>query len=243
MRLTKPRCDGMPLYNSKRGISRPSNRRWHPVPSPQSSVFGRFYLRPAIPALPINGRPPPLTCPRPHPVPFRWAPLLGELRQSCRLPLAITARHRQENDDLVLLSEVQLAATCIWSNRDRSAPFLVCSSAASPILATTPHRRRTTPLDGTPNSGLQILPNMTDDGSSLDVEKHGTDSARSDDDASTSSSHPSPTRLGADAPAKDRKSRSDPDDIAVDVPGPDLDLDLELARVRFSSTPSRSPRG
>lgn len=109
------------------------------------------------------------------------------------------------------------------------------------LLATTPHRRRTTPLDGTPNSGLQILPNMTDDGSSLDVEKRGTDSARSDDDASTSSSHPSPTRLGADAPAKDRKSRSDPDDIGVDVPG--LDLDLELARVCFSPTPCRSPRG
>lgn len=74
---------------------------------------------------------------------------------------------------------------------------------------------------------------MTDDESSVDVEKHGTDSARSDDGASTSSSHPSPTRLG------DRKSRSDPDDIAVDVPG--HDLDLELARVCFSPTPSRPP--
>ncbi|KAK0738860.1 major facilitator superfamily domain-containing protein [Schizothecium vesticola] len=69
---------------------------------------------------------------------------------------------------------------------------------------------------------------MTDDESVVDVEKPGTDSARSDDDASASSSHPSPTRLGADSLAKDWRSRSDPDAIAGDVPS--FDLDLELAQ-------------
>jgi len=78
---------------------------------------------------------------------------------------------------------------------------------------------------------------MTDDESVVDVEKPGTDSARSDDNASASSSHPSPTRLGADSMTKDRRSRLDPDNIAGDVPS--LDLDLELAQVRCCPGPSR----
>lgn len=91
----------------------------------------RQYRHPPSTALLSSSPCVPGVSPRPLPV--------GPPLRRAKAILLLAARHhgppprdRQENDDLVHLSKVQLAATCIQSNREPSPPFLVCSSATSP---------------------------------------------------------------------------------------------------------------